>query len=98
MRIEGLVASHRAHHDHDLERIVEVGILENRGSACKVAMGGHEIAHKPARGLTTLSGELEEDRPIVEDGVHASGLRHRNRSVKHTRSWWQWEPQLGAAV
>ena len=26
------------------------------------------------------------------------GLRHRNWSVKTTRSWWQWEPQWGAAV
>ena len=23
---------------------------------------------------------------------------HRNWSVTNTRSWWQWEPQWGAAV
>ena len=47
-----------------------------------------------------LFGDVAAGALQLPDGAvgREVGLRHKNCSVKNMWSWWQWEPQWGAAV
>ena len=38
-------------------------------------------------------GGVPPSLPLADEAPAGVACRHRNWSVKHTRSWWQWEPQ-----